>query len=520
MPFLAHWAVATPSGDIHATLDALADGSARPGRLVGPLLPLLQRLGGEVCIGKAPDVVLLATAKGDLPLWAEAVLPGGDRHSGSPACLARQLARHFACPAWALGAACASGPVALAEAARLIRAGDARRVLVLGGDRLADFVDEGFAGLKAVDPDRCRPFDAARAGIQFGETAAAVLLDAATGRVQLQGWGQSLDASHLTAPTRDGGGLSAACSQALALGLVALPGLIVAHGTGTRANDDAESLAYARIMGGVPVVGWKGGLGHSLGACGLTEVVLAAECLATGAAAPGTVGYHNLGVPGAIRVLGAGLHVAPGPWLSTNAGFGGMNGVVLLGDRPPRALAAQPAALVTRAEATAKGWEAGGATGSWGIPAAVGILPRPTARQVTGAVDPSWGRMDAPCRLLVALGHLLKPWPSATHIVLLTDSGCLLTDAAFERGRREGVPDFQSFAYTLASTPIGEASIRLGIRGGGQVVLGASDREGRRMAERCIGEGAPAVLLARIETGVEPEVAWIERYERAPAPCP
>jgi hypothetical protein len=121
--------------------------------------------------------------------------------------------------------------------------------------------------------------------------------------------------------------------------------------------------------------------------------------------------------------------------------------------------------------------------------------------------------MDPPCRLLVALARTLQPWPTETHIVLLSDTGSLLTDAAFETGRRAGVPDFQTFAYTLASSAIGEASIRLGLQGGGHVVQGISDAAGRTMAGRIIAAGAPAVLLARIETGDGSETAWVEWIE-------
>ncbi len=517
MPSIAGWSLLSPAGDAVATLEALASGRAQPGRLPGELLGTLEELGRQACAGSPPDLVILATAKGDLPLWSEAVLPGGDRRRGGPAWLAAQLAECFACPAIAIGAACASGPIALAEAARTILAGDARRVLVLGGDRLAPFVEDGFAGLKAIDPLRCRPFDANRAGIVLGESAAALVLSADSGAWYLQGWGHSLDASHMTGPARDGGGLARACRMAMTMAPDQWPGLIIAHGTGTRANDDAESQAYASAVAGVPVVGWKGGMGHSLGACGLSEAVLAVAALAAGRPAPGTIGCRDLGVPGPITVLPAGSHQAEAPWLSANAGFGGMNGVVLIGRSPAHATMSATARLRRRVEATVDGWRGDGDSAVWGPAAAAGRLPRPSSRQATGTIDPSWGRMDAPCRLLVALARTLQPWPAATHIVLLSDSGCLLTDAAFEAGRRAGMPDFQTFAYTLASSAIGEASIRLGIQGGGQVVQGISDTAGRRMAGRIIAAGAPAVLLARIETGNGPETAWIERIEPAAA---
>ena len=140
-------------------------------------------------------------------------------------------------------------------------------------------------------------------------------------------------------------------------------------------------------------------------------------------------------------------------------------------------------------------------------------IPRLTARQVTGDLDPSWGRMDRASRALVALGQRLGPWPAASGMILVSDQGCIETDLRFELSRLADKPDWQAFAYTLASAPMGEASIRLKIQGPGVTLLGATDEQARASARRLLIDGAPVVLLARIETTVNGhgECAWAER---------
>lgn len=516
MPRFAAWAVITPAGDAAATLTALINGTARPGRLEAELLATLVRLARQVLATVQPDLILLATTKGDLPRWCAAICAAEPQLDGGPADLAAALQKELGVTTYALGAACASGPMALGEAARMLLAGEARRILVLGGDRLGPFVEDGFTALKAVDPQGCHPFDANRAGISLGETAAAVLLDLEPGAIRLQGWGASLDAAHLTAPARDGAGLAACCRQTLARGQTKNPGLIIAHGTGTRANDDAESLAYHQVCPGVPVTAWKAGLGHSLGACGLTEVALMAEALAHDRAVPGTLGLVEAHIPAPLALLPPGEHRCAGPWLSPNAGFGGINAAVLLGSGEPLPLSPSSARLTARVSVDHLGWQSTPSeiNGTWENSAPAGHLPRPISRQVLGQLDPTWGRLDGASRLLVHLGRVLGPWPADTAIVLLSTRGCLESDLRFERSRQAKAIDRQAFAYTLPSAPVGEASIRLGLHGTGFVILGAADDAGRRSARRLLSEGAPAVLLARIETGgTDSEIAWGERWE-------
>ncbi len=507
MTRIAAWAVETPSGDAAATRRALSLGQATPGVLPDELLPTLIRLGQQALSAQPhrPDLLLLASAKGDLPLWVSSLLqpptaetPAVPLHGGLT-WLAHQLSLVFGCPAYAVSGACASGPVALAEAGRAILSGSARCVLVLGGDRLAPFVIDGFAGLKATDAHSCRPFAADRGGTVLSETAAAVVIDDGSGPLYLQGWGQSLDAHHLTGPCRDGAGLLRACVAACRTSEP--PRLMIAHGTATIANDEAEAAAYAAWCPTVPITAWKDGLGHSLGACGLSEVALAAEAWChAGGRIPGLWGNPQAGTRAPLTLLPAGEHQCAGPWLSTNAGFGGINGAVLLGALPATRVAQPQLVLQSAARSDVE-------------VDADGRIPRLSATQVTGVIDASWGRMDRASRALVALGHRLGPWPINSAVILVSANGCAETDLRFERSRLAQQPDWQAFAYTLPTAPIGEASIRLGLHGPGMALVGATDEQARASARRLLAEGAPAVFLARIETTIDGhgECAWGER---------
>ncbi len=114
-------------------------------------------------------------------------------------------------------------------------------------------------------------------------------------------------------------------------------------------------------------------------------------------------------------------------------------------------------------------------------------------------VDATWGRMDLPCRALVALGTLLGPFPAGTGVLLFTTSGCAATDRDFERQRRAGTCDPQRFPYTLPTAPIGEASIRLGLDGPGLAVLGADAAQQQQVRDDLLAWDCAHLLVAWIE---------------------
>lgn len=254
--------------------------------------------------------------------------------------LAADLAGEFGAqgPVQTVSVACVSGLVAIAQAAKLIRRGEADSVLVIGVDCLSEFVVAGFTALKALDPLGCRPFDRDRCGLSPGEAGAALVLVRADlfsqPAIAIRSFGGSNDANHLTGPSRDGSGLAQAIRTALAAANLSPVDIdfVHAHGTGTGYNDAMESLALKTIFGGEcpPVSGVKGMLGHTLGAAGMIETICCVLAMEDGFL-PGTprLGQAAEGMPASLvrapRLSSPLKHV-----LKLNTGFGGMNGALIL----------------------------------------------------------------------------------------------------------------------------------------------------------------------------------------------
>ncbi|MGH8456873.1 MAG: hypothetical protein ACRETE_07800, partial [Stenotrophobium sp.] len=177
--------------------------------------------------------------------------------------------------------------------------------------------------------DACRPFDAAREGIILGEAVAATVLSATPQRQprwELSGGGTLCDAGHPTNPAPDKIAetirLALADAQLRAGEIVA----IKAHGTGTVSNDLGEGLGMRQVFGGQPppFTSIKPVLGHTLGACGVLETLVAQACLDTGRL-PATAGFRNMDTALGIAPLTRNAAIERGPVLLNFFGFGGNN---------------------------------------------------------------------------------------------------------------------------------------------------------------------------------------------------
>lgn len=237
--------------------------------------------------------------------------------------------------------ACASSTVALARGAEMIEQGECDCVAVIACDAVSEFVFSGFASLMALDPDGARPFDAERRGLSVGEAAGFILLMSAARAEKenrrflgtLAGWGMSSDANHMTGPSRDGGALARAIQTALT-GASIQPdsvSMVCAHGTGTKYNDSMELKAFKAVFPDLPpIFSVKGGTGHTMGAAGLTEVLLTLKAQEKKTVPP-TVGMQLPDEETAGAVSSDPVSLAAADWaLSTNSGFGGVNAAVVL----------------------------------------------------------------------------------------------------------------------------------------------------------------------------------------------
>ena len=245
-----------------------------------------------------------------------------------------------------VSAACASSTIAVARGAEMIASGAAEVVLVCCLDLVTEFILSGFAALKALSPVPCQPFDRGRQGLSLGEGAAALLLMSRRrarreGRPllgRILGWGVANDATHITAPAKNGCGLVQAISQSFSVAGCEADEInaISAHGTGTVYNDLMELTAFQQVFGKkkIPMYSVKGAIGHTMGAAGAIEVALGLRTLATGTAPP-TVGMNRPMAEAAGLVSEACTAVSGDFLLTTNSGFGGINAALVLGRGDP-----------------------------------------------------------------------------------------------------------------------------------------------------------------------------------------
>lgn len=182
-----------------------------------------------------------------------------------------------------ISTACSSSANAIMMGARMIESGKLKRVIVGGSDCLTKFTLNGFNSLMILSGNECRPFDENRNGLNLGEAAAFILLEAddciggkeVLGR--LTGYGNANDAFHQTASSENGEGAFLAISKALKKAGISGNEVdyINAHGTGTKNNDLSESIAFRRVFGDeIPAFSsTKSFTGHTLGAAGAAEAV-------------------------------------------------------------------------------------------------------------------------------------------------------------------------------------------------------------------------------------------------------
>ncbi|MCB0443096.1 MAG: beta-ketoacyl synthase, partial [Flavobacterium sp.] len=104
---------------------------------------------------------------------------------------------------------------------------------------------------------------------------------------------------------------------------------ISAHGTATLYNDEMEAIAFNRLhLQNVPVNSLKGFYGHTLGASGLLETVIAIESAKQNQLIV-SKGYENEGTTQSIEVIKENKTQEINRFLKTASGFGGCNTAVI-----------------------------------------------------------------------------------------------------------------------------------------------------------------------------------------------
>lgn len=396
--------------------------------------------------------------------------------------------------------ACISGVSAIVAARRMLLVGDYDMVFVVGADTQNRFITSGFASFKSLSPELCRPYDESRCGLNLGEAAGAIALtsnpvrwscglDSESGYVSIDGGSVSDDANHISGPSRTGDGLFFAMRNAMKEAGVNAAGidLLQMHGTATAYNDEMESKA-ACLAGvqDVPVQSLKPYFGHTMGASGVIETIIAAAEIQEGIIA-GTKGYEKSGVSVPLNVSNRLITrnlVMSNPagkinhCLKTASGFGGTNAAVLLTSSPeagpmPCLRDAQPRKM--RKSATV-GINAGEVIVNDSVvfsdkSADFGTFIR-EAFKSRGENNMKFYKMDDLCKL----GYVAAAWlldgtefgEEECGMVLSGKYGCLDTDMKHQQiidKEGDAASSPAVFVYTLPNVVAGEISIRHHIKG-------------------------------------------------------
>jgi 3-oxoacyl-[acyl-carrier-protein] synthase II len=441
--------------------------------------------------------------------------------------------------------ACSSSGLAVGYAYELLQAGQADLVLAGGADAFSKLTFSGFSALGAMADSPCSPFSTT-IGLNLGEGAAFVALETEEhanrrkGHVhaELLGYGLSWDAFHITEPEPSGDGILRAMRVAAAAAGVSPSEIdyVHTHGTGTRANDVAESLALKRFFEGhnplPPTSATKSITGHTLGASSVLGLVLTLLAMARGLI-PATVNFKG-------PRRGCDLDYVPNEaraktvryFLAQSAAFGGANAALVVGKfdparpLPPRrtdGVAITGLGVLSPLGHDLESFLAGLREGRCGIGAierfetkgcstrCAGLVPEIDPRSVLPDLD--WRRIDrvAKYAILAARGALLDAGllpvarPERIGLVVGTARGAVTSFEKYlesVRGGRWRNASPISFPNLVMSSIGGQVSKAFGLKGlASTVVAGVSGglqalAHGFEMLRQDDGQDAVVVVAA------------------------
>ena len=255
------------------------------------------------------------------------------RASNSIANLALHVRDRFglAGPDYSFNTACTASANALVSASDMVGTGRLEAALVVGAELFNVVTAAGFQGLGLLSASGMRPFDRDRDGLTPGEGCAALVLTARRRDehdLYLRGSATLCDTYSMSTTNPDGSTVAKVIRQALGRAGLA-PGDIEAlkvHGTASLHSDEAEVAGMRAVFDPVPpLFALKPHIGHTLGACGLNELLVFRAAAARGLL-PGTPGIASPGRADLGLALNQSLRpMERGHYMLNYFGFGGNN---------------------------------------------------------------------------------------------------------------------------------------------------------------------------------------------------
>jgi len=228
-----------------------------------------------------------------------------------------------------INTACTASANALLHAASLIRGGEIEHALVLGVELCNAVTALGFSSLQLLSEETMRPFDRGQAGLILGEACAAVVLSKRreSALVNVIGGANLCDTFSPSSANPDGSSIVQVIERALKSTNLSASDIaaIKVHGTANRANDEAESAGIRKVFDHLPpLCALKPRIGHTLGACGLAELLLVCGAAHEGFL-PATPGIGADTAEFGVTLLQQSAAFESGPLMLNYFGFGGSN---------------------------------------------------------------------------------------------------------------------------------------------------------------------------------------------------
>jgi len=194
--------------------------------------------------------------------------------------------------------ACTSSANAVIDAASMLEGGLIDYALIIGFEMFAPISFEGFVAMQLLSPDKIAPFDKHRSGIVLGEAVSALFMsrdDVSPSSWLYRGGTSSCETHSVTGANPDGSGIAEVISAALkdaGINESSIKG-VKAHGTSSALNDAAEINGMKKVFTNAPdFFSLKPYIGHTLGSCGASEMLLMLECV-DAEFLPGTPNFVN-----------------------------------------------------------------------------------------------------------------------------------------------------------------------------------------------------------------------------------
>jgi 3-oxoacyl-(acyl-carrier-protein) synthase len=240
---------------------------------------------------------------------------------------------------YSFATACTSSANALLYAAAMIEERHIERALVVGYDLYNNLGFYGFEALKSLAASEYRPFDRRRDGLILGEACGALVLEGNRRKVDdfmFLGGANLCDTYSVASHDEEGSAVAETMQRALRQAGIRPDDIdaVKAHATGTENNDRTECAAMRATFGHTipPVTCVKPFIGHTVGACGVNELILFTESIKAGFI-PSTPGFREADTDLNVTPLTENMDVGKGIFMLNYFGFGGNCTTLILSNK-------------------------------------------------------------------------------------------------------------------------------------------------------------------------------------------